>query len=174
LAGGFAVPGSLHLPSRIQASYRHRVERLPSETQQILLVAAADPVGDPSLLWRAVPELGIPSEAAAPAEGDDLLEISLRVGFRHPLLRSAIYRAASPTECRSAHRALAAAADPDIDPDRRAWHRAHGVLAPDAIADELERSAKTDAAPRRARGRGAQGRAGAGCRRGKVRCRGTR
>jgi DNA-binding CsgD family transcriptional regulator len=142
LAGGFAIPGGLPLPRRIEASYRHRVERLPTETQQILLVAAADPVGDPSLLWRAVSELGIPSEAAAPAEAGGLLEISSRVAFRHPLLRSAIYGAASPAERRGAHRALAAATDPDIDPDRRAWHRAHATLAPDEdVAAELERSA---------------------------------
>jgi DNA-binding CsgD family transcriptional regulator len=143
LAGGFAVPGGLPFQSRIEASFRLRVEQLPTDTQRILLVAAADPVGDPTLLWRAVSELGIPVEAAAPAESDDLLEIHARVAFRHPLLRSAIYRAASPEERRSAHRALAAATDPVVDPDRRAWHRAHSTLAPnDGVADELERSAE--------------------------------
>ena len=142
LAGGFAVPGRLPLPSRIEASYRRRVEQLPSQTQHLLLVAAADPVGDPHLLWRAASELRIPIDAAAPAEADDLLEVHARVAFRHPLLRSAIYRAASPTDRRSAHRALAAATDPEIDPDRRAWHRAQAVLGPDEdVASELERSA---------------------------------
>ncbi|TNC52297.1 hypothetical protein FHE65_00580 [Mumia zhuanghuii] len=142
LAGGFSVPDRLPLPSRIEASYRRRLELLPSATQQLLLVAAADPVGDPHLLWRAASELGIPVEAAAPAEADDLLEIAARVGFRHPLLRSAIYRAASPTERRSAHRALGAATDPEIDPDRHAWHRAQASLGPDDdVAAELERSA---------------------------------
>lgn len=142
VAGGFSVPGKVTVPSRIEASYRRRIEILPDETQRLLLVAAAEPVGDPNLLWRAVSELGIPVDAAAPAEADDLIEIDARVGFRHPLLRSAIYRAASPTERRNAHRALAAATDPEIDPDRRAWHRAQAVLGPDdVIAAELERSA---------------------------------
>jgi len=142
LAGGFAIPSGLPLPRRIEVSYRRQVERLPRETRQLLLAAAADPVGDPSLLWRAVAELGIPSGAAAPAEADGLLEISSRVAFRHPLLRSAIYGAASPEERRNAHRALAGATDPEIDPDRCAWHRAHATLAPDDdVAAELERSA---------------------------------
>jgi DNA-binding CsgD family transcriptional regulator len=140
-AGGFAVPGD-PLPSRIEASFRRRVGQLPTDTERFLLVAAAEPVGDPILLWRAVSELGIPVDAAAPAESDDLVEIRARVAFRHPLLRSAIYRAASPEERRGAHRALAAATDPEIDPDRRAWHRAHAALAPDEeVASELERSA---------------------------------
>jgi DNA-binding CsgD family transcriptional regulator len=140
LAGGFGVPGGL--PGRIEASFQRRVGQLPAETQRLLLVAAAEPIGDPALLWRAAAELGIPTEAAAPAEADDLVAIGARVTFRHPLLRSAIYGAASPEERRSAHRALAAATDPELDPDRRAWHRAEAAWAPDEdIASELERSA---------------------------------
>ena len=142
LAGGFALPDELPLPSRIEASFRLRVEQLPTETQRLLLVAAAEPIGDPTLLWRAAAELGIPIDAAAPAEADDLIEIGARVAFRHPLLRSAIYRAASPEERRGAHRVLAGATDPKIDPDRRAWHRAHAAVAPDEdVAAELELSA---------------------------------
>ncbi len=142
LAGGFAVPSSLPLPGRIQAEYHRRVALLPSETQQLLLLAAADPVGDPNLFWRAASELGIVVAAAAPAEAEGLLEVDARVGFRHPLLRSAIYQAASPEERRSVHRALAAVTDPETDPDRRAWHRAQAVLGPDDdVAAELERSA---------------------------------
>ena len=142
LAGGFSVPGRASVPSRIEASYRHRIDVLPEETQRLLLVASADPVGDPDLLWRAASELGISVDAAAPAEADDLIEIGARVGFRHPLLRSAIYRSASPAQRRLAHGALAAATDPTIDPDRRAWHRAQAVLGPDDdVAAELERSA---------------------------------
>jgi DNA-binding CsgD family transcriptional regulator len=148
LAGGFVVPGGLSLPSRIEASFNRRVEQLPMDTQRLLLVAAADPVGDPTVLWRAISALGIPAEAVTPAEADDLIEIRARVAFRHPLLRSAIYRAAQPEERRAAHGALAAATDPEVDPDRRAWHRAHSALAPnDDVADELERSA--DRAQRR-------------------------
>ncbi len=142
LAGGYSVAGRLPLPSRIEASYRHRIDLLPHDTQHLLLLASADPVGDPSLFWRAASVLGIPLDAAGPAEAEDLLEIDTRVGFRHPLLRSAIYRAASPERRRTAHRALAAATDPESDPDRRAWHRAQAVLGPDEdVAAELERSA---------------------------------
>ena len=148
LAGGFAVAAGLPLPSQIEASFRRRVEQLPADTQRFLLVAAAEPIGDPTLLWRAISSLGVPAEAVAPAEADNLIEIRARVAFRHPLLRSAIYRAADPEERRGAHGALAGATDPEEDPDRRAWHRAHSTLAPnDDVADELERSA--DRAQRR-------------------------
>ena len=142
LAGGFAVPDELPLPTRIEASFRERVEQLPTETQWLVLVAAAEPIGDPTLLWQAAAELGIPTDAAAPAEADDLIEIGARVTFRHPLLRSAIYRAASPEERRAAHQALAGATDSKVDPDRRAWHRAQAAFAPDEdVAAELELSA---------------------------------
>jgi DNA-binding CsgD family transcriptional regulator len=142
LAGGFALPDSLPLSSRIEASFRRRVGRLPEETQRLLLVGAAEPLGDPVLLWRAAAGLGIPAEAAGPAEAADLVEVGSRVTFHHPLLRSAIYRAALPDDRRRTHGELAAATDPAIDPDRRAWHRAHATLAPDEdVASELESSA---------------------------------
>jgi AAA ATPase domain/Bacterial regulatory proteins, luxR family len=140
LADDLAIPGGL--PARIEASFRRQVAQLPAETQRLLLVAAAEPIGDPTLLWRAATELGIAFEAAAPAEVDGLLEVGSRVTFRHPLLRSAVYRAADPQARRSAHGALAGATNPDFDPDRRAWHRANAALAPDEeVAGELERSA---------------------------------
>jgi DNA-binding CsgD family transcriptional regulator len=142
LAGGFAVSESFPLASRVEASFRRRVDRLPEETQRLLLVGAAEPTGDPVLLWQAGGELGLPVEAAAPAEDADLISVGARVTFRHPLLRSAIYTAASPAERRDAHQALAEATDPELDPDRRAWHRAHAALAPDEeVAAELELSA---------------------------------
>jgi DNA-binding CsgD family transcriptional regulator len=142
LAGGFGLPTELPLPRRIEASFRRRVQQLPAETQRLLLAAAAEPTGEPTLLWRAAAELGIPNAAAAPAEADGLVVLSPRVMFRHPLLRSAVYRAAAAEERRSTHRALAAATDLELDPDRRAWHRAHATLAPDEdVARELERSA---------------------------------
>jgi DNA-binding CsgD family transcriptional regulator len=142
LAGGFALPDSLPLASRIEASFRRRVGRLPEETQRLLLVGAAEPLGDPVLLWRAAEGLGIPAEAAGPAEEADLIEVGSRVTFHHPLLRSAIYRAASPEEKRRVHGELAAATNPAVDPDRRAWHRAHAALAPDEeVAAELQLSA---------------------------------
>jgi len=139
LAGGFAVAPSLPLMRRVEGSFRRQVDRLPAETQRLLLVAAAEPVGDPMLLWRAAAELGIPIESGAPAEGADLITVGTRVTFRHPLLRSAIYHAAPPNERRNVHRALASATDPEVDPDRRAWHRAHAAFGPDEeVAAELE------------------------------------
>ena len=142
LAGGFAVADSSPLASRVEASFRRRVDRLPEETQRLLLVGAAEPTGDPVLLWRAGAELGLPVEAAAPAEAADLIAVGERVTFRHPLLRSAIYSSAPPDERRTAHRALAKATDPKLDPDRHAWHRAHAALAPnEEVAAELELSA---------------------------------
>jgi DNA-binding CsgD family transcriptional regulator len=149
LAGGFAVPGTLELAGRIEAVFRGRVKQLPEETRRLLLVGAAEPIGDPALLGRAAAALGIRIEAAAPAEEADLIAVGARVTFRHPLLRSALYDAASPEQRRAAHRALAQATDPELDPDRRAWHRAHAALAPDEdVAGELELSAE------RAQGRG--------------------
>jgi DNA-binding CsgD family transcriptional regulator len=149
LAGGFAVSDASPLEGRIQASFRRRVDALPQETQRLLLLAAAEPLGDPMLLWRAADELGLATETAAPAEAADLISVGTRVTFRHPLLRSAIYDAASAEQRRAAHGALAVATDPELDPDRRAWHRALATLAPDEdVAAELERSAE------RARARG--------------------
>src|SRR5215472_12245079 len=143
LAPGFSflvdMPG---LPGRIEDTFRLRLEALPAVTQRLLLVAAAEPAGEPLLVWRAAGLLGIGLEAAAAAEADGLLRIGERVTFRHPLVRSAVYRAASPQERRSAHRALAEATNPESDPDRRAWHRAQAALGPDEdVAGELERSA---------------------------------
>ena len=115
---------------------------LPAETRRLLLVAAAEPTGDPLLLWRAAERLGIDLEAAPPAVAVGLVEFDSRVRFRHPLVRSAVYRAASPEERRSVHRALAEATDAEVDPDRRAWHRAHAAPGLDEeVAAELERSA---------------------------------
>ncbi len=148
LAGGFALPDARPLADRIEQSFLRRVRSLPPESQQLLLAAAAEPVGDVTLLWRAAERLGVGPDAVAPAEAAELLELGARARFRHPLVRSAIYRAATPDERREAHRALAEATDPETDPDRRAWHRAHSAAGLDeAIADELERSA--DRAKRR-------------------------
>jgi DNA-binding CsgD family transcriptional regulator len=142
LAGGFGLPGALALSGRIEDSFRRRLAPLPPETRRLLLVAAAEPVGEPALVWRAAERLGAGAGAAAPAAEAGLLEIGAHVRFRHPLVRSAIYRTASPPERRSAHGALAAATDPEVDPDRRAWHRAQATPGPDEdVAAELERSA---------------------------------
>ena len=142
LAGGFALPDAVPLSGRIEESFRRRLDALPAETRRLLLVAAADPVGDPVLVWRAAERLGIGAEAATPAAEAGLLEFGARVRFRHPLVRSAAYRSASLQERQDVHRALAEATDPEIDPDRRAWHRAQATPGPDEdVAAELERSA---------------------------------
>jgi hypothetical protein len=142
LAGGFALPNALPLPGRIEDSFRRRLEALPGETRSLLLVAAADPVGEPVLVWQAAGRLGIPAAAATPAAEAGLLEIGTRVRFRHPLVRSAVYRSASLQERQDVHRTLAQVTDPELDPDRRAWHRAQATPGPDEdVAAELERSA---------------------------------
>jgi DNA-binding CsgD family transcriptional regulator len=136
------VPGLPGLPGRIEDRFRGRLEVLPAATRRLMLVAAAEPVGEPALVWRAAERLGIGTEAVAPAADAGLLAIGERVTFRHPLVRSAVYRAASPAERRAAHQALAGATDPQADPDRRAWHRAQATPGPDEdVASELERSA---------------------------------
>src|SRR6185437_14971294 len=140
LAGGFGLPDALPLSGRIEDSFRRRLAGLPVDTQQLLLVAAAEPVGDPALVWRAAGRLGIGVHAAADTDG--LLTIGTRVTFRHPLVRSAVYRAASAEDRHAAHRALADATDPEVDPDRRAWHLAQATPGFDeGVAAELERSA---------------------------------
>jgi DNA-binding CsgD family transcriptional regulator len=142
LAGGFGVAGPLALAGRIEQSFLRRVHRLPEPTQRLLLLAAAEPLGDPALLWRAAAGFGTDAGAAAPAEADGLLTVGARVIFRHPLVRSAVYQAAPIGDRRLAHHALAEATDPEADPDRRAWHRAQAAAGPDEdIAVELERSA---------------------------------
>jgi DNA-binding CsgD family transcriptional regulator len=142
LAGGFAFPDAVPLAGRIEESFRQRLDALPANTRVLVLVAAAEPVGDPVLVWRAAERLGIGTEAATPAAEAGLLEIGARVRFRHPLVRSAAYRSASLQERQDAHRALAEVTHPELDPDRRAWHRAHATPGPDEdVAAELERSA---------------------------------
>jgi len=142
LAGGFAIPDAGSLTTRIEHNFLRRVESLPRDTQLLLLIAAAEPVGDMSLLWRAARQLGVSPEAAAPAEAAELIDFGVRIRFRHPLVRSAIYHSAAPDDRRTVHRALATATDPNTDPDRRAWHGAYAAIGPDEdVALELERSA---------------------------------
>ena len=148
LAGGFGLPEARRLASRIEQRFLQRVRTLPRDTQLLLLTAAAEPVGDTSVLWRAAALLGIGVDAGQAAEAAGLIELELRVRFSHPLVRSAVYRAADPGDRRDVYHALAEVTDPELDPDRRAWHRAHATAVPDeAVAAEMARSA--DRAQRR-------------------------
>jgi DNA-binding CsgD family transcriptional regulator len=142
LAGGLGLTHAPPLMGRIEDTFQRRLASLPAETRLLLLVAAAEPAGEPVLVWRAAERLGIGVGDATPAVAAGLLEFGARVRFRHPLVRSAVYRAAGPQDRRRVHEALAQATDPEVDPDRRAWHRAQAAAGPDEnVASDLERSA---------------------------------
>jgi DNA-binding CsgD family transcriptional regulator len=142
LAGGFGLPGAAPLAGRIEDSFARQLDALPAESRRLLQLAAADPSGDASLVWRAAGRLGIPNQAGAPAVEAGLVEFAGRVRFRHPLVRSAAYRSASLSDRQQLHAALAEVTDPAVDPDRRAWHRAQAAAGPDEeVAAELERCA---------------------------------
>ncbi len=154
LAGGFGMAEARDLSKRIEDSYARRLETLPEDARRLLLVAAAEPVGDPLLLQRACERLGIALSAVDATAG--LLALEERVTFRHPLARSAVYRSSGGPERRAAHLALAQVTDRNVDPDRRAWHLAAAAAGPDEdVARELELSAD------RAKARGGQAAAAA-------------
>src|SRR4051812_33960244 len=142
LPGGLGLVGAHALSGRIEESFLRRLEELPLQTRRLLLVAAAEPVGDPALMWRAATRLPVPATALEPAVRTGLLDVGAQVRFRHPLVRSAVYRSASDAERQGAHAALADATDVALEPDRRAWHRAQATRGPDEdVAAELEHSA---------------------------------
>ncbi|MGW4947994.1 ATP-binding protein [Actinoplanes sp. NPDC004185] len=142
LAFGFGAQTAMPLPNRVEEGFQRRIAALPPDTRRLLLTAAVEPVGDVTLLWRALKRLGVGPEAAAPAEAAGLVEFTARTRFRHPLVRAACWRSADAAELRDVHRALAEVTDPAQEPDRRAWHRAHAAVGPDEqVAGELERSA---------------------------------
>ena len=156
LVGGLGPNDAVGVSARVEDGFRERSATLPTETQLLLLTAAAEPTGEAELLWRAVDRLGVSPEAAGPAEAAGLVELGVRVRFRHPLVRSAVYRTAAAADRRLVHGALADATHPRLDPERHAWHRAQAVLGTDeAAAEALERSAE------RARSRGGLAAAGA-------------
>jgi DNA-binding CsgD family transcriptional regulator len=140
-AGGFDLPDNVSVSARIEESFRRRLTSLPEDSRRLLLLVAADPVGDTDLIWRAANKLGVSADAAAAATTAGLLEGS-NLSFRHPLVRSVVYQEASPGDRRLVHGALAEVTDPELDPDRRVWHLATASSRPDEeIALELERSA---------------------------------
>ncbi|WP_312030391.1 LuxR C-terminal-related transcriptional regulator [Actinomycetospora sp. TBRC 11914] len=141
LAGGFRLPGAMPAAPRIEDGLRRRLAALPSPAHRLVELAATDPTGDPVLVRRAAERLGIPHQAAGAASESGLVHFGIRLRFRHPLARSVTYRSASVHHRTRAHAALAEVTDPVADADRRAWHRAHAVVAPDeGVAADLERS----------------------------------
>ncbi len=142
LMGGFGVGSAVPLDGRIEESFARQLEALPAQTRRLVQLAAADPTGDPVLVWRAAGRLAIGAGAAGPASETGLAEFGARVLFRHPLVRSAAYRSASVQTRQELHGALAEATDPEADPERRAWHRAQAAPGPDEeVAAELEQCA---------------------------------
>lgn len=149
LAGGFVNPGTRRSAGQVVEGFAQRIKSLPPDTRTLLLIAAAEPVGDAGLLLRAATRLGIALDALAPAEAAGLVDLGTRVRFSHPLVRSAAYHSADLLDRRAVHRVIADMSDPEIDPDRRAWHGAHAAAGPDeTVAADLEASAD------RARSRG--------------------
>jgi DNA-binding CsgD family transcriptional regulator len=142
LAGGFGLVGDQSLSGRIEETFARRLNTLSEDAQRLLLVAAAEPTGDPLLLWRAAERLGMGEASVDEVDTEGLLRVGDRVTFRHPLVRSAVYASAAPQERRAVHLALAQETDRVLDPDRRAWHLAAAAAGPDEeVALELERSA---------------------------------
>lgn len=142
LAGGYQLPDAAPLATQIEQSFLRQVESLPADTRQLMLTAAAEPMGDVALLWRSATLLGLGPDAAAAAQRDGLIDLGAHVRFRHPLVRSAVYRAASASDRLKVHGALATAIDSALEPDRHAWHRGHATTGLDeSIADQLEQSA---------------------------------
>jgi DNA-binding CsgD family transcriptional regulator len=149
LAGGFGLPAALPLSAQIEEHFARRLATLPGDARRWLLLAAADPTGDLALVSRAAERLRIPESAPRTLRSDGMLDLSAGIVFRHPLARSAVYGASTADERAEVHGALADATHPEVDPDRRAWHRAQATSMPDEdVAAELERSAA------RARARG--------------------
>ncbi len=142
LAGGYGLPDIPPLAGRIEDSFLRRVERLPDDTRLLLTVAAAEPLGDSALLWHAAKLIGVNIDAADHPDVAGLVDIGPRVVFRHPLVRSVVYRASPLSHRQNVHAALAEVTDAEVDPDRRAWHRAKATFGPDEeVASELECSA---------------------------------
>ena len=142
LAGGFGLPDGVSVSGRIEESFRRRLSPLPDDSKRLLLVVAAEPVGDPMLVDAAAARLGIGPGAADPAVVAGLLEVGPRLRFRHPVVRTVVYRTAGAEDRRHVHAALAEVTEATRDPDRRAWHLGSAAASPDeAVADELERSA---------------------------------
>jgi hypothetical protein len=142
LAGGGWLPEPLPVSVHLETHFLQQIRVLPPATQTFLLLAAAEPSDDPAMLIDAAAALGLPPDAAEPAQTEGLITLRPRVRFRHPLIRSAVYGHAPAAERRRVHAALAGLLTAERDEDRRAWHRAAAVLGPDEeVAAELQKAA---------------------------------
>lgn len=132
LHGQVPLPQQLALTAGVERAFLDRCRRLPQGVQTLLLVAAADATGRGATVRHAASALGVEAAAWDEAERAGLLTVTGDVvAVRHPLVRSAVYQAATSFEQRQVHRALAAAVAVD-DPDRATWHRAAAADGPDA------------------------------------------
>jgi DNA-binding CsgD family transcriptional regulator len=142
LADGLGVADAGSMAHRIEQCYVRRLQPLSEDARRVLLLAAAEPLGDAALFWSAADRLGLGVDPAGAAVASGLVDLGARVSFQHPLVRTAVYRSASTVQRQEAHRALAEATDAAADPDRRAWHRAQASSGPDEqVAADLEASA---------------------------------
>ena len=144
LAGRAVLPEPMPLGRRLEDRFRRKAAELDPDIRALLLLVAAEGCGNRAVVWQAAQQDGIDADAAAAAaESAGVIELSAgTIRFRHPLIRSAAYHIASDTDRRRAHQLLSAAADPDWDPDLRAWHRSAAATGPDeSVAVELERAA---------------------------------
>ena len=143
LAGGYGLTAAKSVAGRIEREYDQRLNELPATTRTLLLIAAAEPTGDPTWLWSAAARLHIDAEASVAAERSGLITVETRFRFRHPLVRSVVYRSASVSQRRQAHAALAEVMAGPSAEEYRAWHRAHAASGPDeTVAVELVQSAE--------------------------------
>lgn len=138
------LPELAPLSTRLRSAFTHRIDELSDESRAALLIAAIDDVGEAATVGRAMVEAGLREWALDAGEKTGLIAISAgTIEFRHPLVRSALLDAATQTELRRAHEALAGALNGEQQADRRIWHQALASLTADEdIAAALEASAR--------------------------------
>ena len=134
LAGSVPLPSQLMLTAGVERVFLDRSRRLTAAAQTLMLIAVADDTGQLATVQRAAAILRVPPDSVPEAERSGLIVISGdTVTIRHPLVRSAVYQAATANERREVHRALADALDSLEDSDRATWHRAAAADGPDDV-----------------------------------------
>ncbi len=144
LQGLVPLPEAMPLTPRLEGLFREQIGRLPPDTQAALLIAAADNTGDVAAVLRAAAGLQLPADALDHAQKAALIQITgAMITFRHPLVRSALYQAATLSQRRRVHAALSGALAGEENTDRRVWHQAMATLTGDEeVAAALEASAR--------------------------------